>query len=158
MFFKEYFWAKQRRKQFFFLTLLSWLAKKHFSPNKIKKSWQAGPFGSGLPWQWYSRVLCLARQWRENINYRFVIVNTVCNNTQGDGEEKNCEMPVSNECACPVLANYVLTKHFKGSTLNRSGPGCPVDAVQHSTDRCHFIMLSNFLWSLVEHKQLLSEA
>lgn len=56
------------------------------------------------------------------------------------GKEKR-EMPVSDECscACPVLANYILTQCFKGSYENQTG--VPADAVQNSTDRCRFIML-----------------
>lgn len=46
--------------------------------------------GSGTPC-----VLCLSQQWRENINYHFVIVNTVRNNTQGGWRGGKTVMPVA---------------------------------------------------------------
>lgn len=61
------------------------------------------------------------QQWRGNINYRFVRINTVC---RREGEEENREAYLEWGCACPVLANYILTKHFKGSYENQSKPGC----------------------------------
>lgn len=58
-------------------------------------------FGS---WHRSARVLSPLQQWRGNINYHFVRVNSVCGNTRGDGEggKKNKKhttlaKPISNE-------------------------------------------------------------
>lgn len=143
MFLKGYFWAKQRTETFVLIPL-RWLTKKHFSQNKNKNAGKLARLavaflGSGTP------VSSVLLDNGEKILITVLSLLILCATTHRGDERRKTVMPVSDECSCPVLANYVLTKHFKGSTLNRSRPGCPVDAVQHSTDRCHFIMPSNFL-------------
>lgn len=114
---------RQKKHNFFpFLwTPLSWLIEKHFLSAKIK-SWQDGQPGSALVWFLAQAITSpLLFNNGGNINYRFVRINTVC---RREGEEENREAYLEWGCACPVLANYILTKHFKGSYENQSKPGC----------------------------------
>lgn len=96
-----------------------------------QQTWKTGKMASlAVPsfesWYQCSRVPSPLLQWRGNINYHFVRVNMYAIPHKGRRREKHAASEGHHKwgSACPLLANYILTKHFKGSYKNQSKPGC----------------------------------
>lgn len=83
------------------------LIVKYFLPVKTK-SWQDGRPGTALPLVagtvafWVPSPL---QQWRGNINYHFVRVNSVCNNTQGKEKREREKNNNTHTMAVKLLSN-----------------------------------------------------
>lgn len=97
---------------------------------------------SFVSWQWRSRFSSPLQQWEGGgINYHFARDNSMCEQTHGGRGEKHTRWTSGARlkwgCACPALANYILTKHLE----NQSKPGCQwtLSSTARCSDRCHLI-------------------